>query len=98
MYRLTDLSTAAASSAALFGAAVVLVGCDRQTDDDLNNVDGQFAVTETPLDETDPNELPPGVGAEDGELGTSRLNDGTPEEPGVTEYDSTPVAPGETDS
>ena len=82
------------SSAALLGAAAIFVGCD-DSGDDLDATDVQFQTTETDLDEMDPNELPPGVGGEDDTLGDSRLNDGTPEEPGVNEYDSTPLTPGE---
>ncbi len=85
--------TAAASSAALLGAAVILVGCDEGTSDDLDGVDGQFQTTETTLDEMDPNELPAGMTGEDETLGDTRLNDSTPEQPGVTEYDATPLTP-----
>ncbi|QDT14581.1 hypothetical protein [Alienimonas californiensis] len=83
-----------ASSAALLGAAVILVGCEEGAED-VSAVDGQMQMNETDLDEADPNELPIGMGEDDGEMGESRLNDSTPEQPGVNEYDSAPLAPGE---
>ena len=90
-----------ASSAALLGAAVILVGCEEQGPggDDLSGSEGQFSTTQTPLDEMDPNELPPGTTGEDETMGDSRLNDGTRESAeGDNEYDTTPLTPGETDS
>ncbi|MFH5803617.1 hypothetical protein [Alienimonas sp. DA493] len=83
-----------APSAVLLGAAVVLVGCEEGAED-VSAVDGQMEINETELDETDTNELPVGVGEDDGGMGESRLNDGTPEEPGVNEYDNAPLVPGE---
>jgi len=86
----------AASSAALLGAAVILVGCD-ENDEDMSQIDGQVQMQETDLDEMDPNELPADMQGEDETLGDSRLNDSTPEEPGVTEYDRTPLVSGESE-
>ena len=85
---------AAASSAALLGAAVVLVGCD-DGDESSAVDDGQVQMNETDISEMDPNELPEGVGGEDETLGDSQLDDSTKEEPGVTEYDSAPLNPGD---
>lgn len=87
---------AASSAAALLGAAVVFVGCE-EGDEDLSAVDGQFQTSETDLDEMDPNELPERVVGDDETLGDPRLNDTTPEEPGVNEYDDTPLTPGDAD-
>ena len=89
----------AATAAALFGAALLLAGCDEGQGTASPADEGQFTVTETDADELDPNELDPGQTAPDTTLGDSRLNDSTIEsedrEGGKNEYDSQPLTPGD---
>ena len=84
------------ASAALFGAAVVLVGCDESPTEN-STVNGQFEVEQVGVGEVDRNELPASMTPEDDTKGDANLGDATEDRPNVTEYDTTPLAPGETD-